>query len=124
MLKIKELRLEKGYTQKELGEKTNTTNKNIWAWENGIASPDISMLIELAKVFDVTVDYLIGNDPDDFSATRTQTIAPMSAALSPDEQELLQYFNELDSEDKRSVLRVARSLSSEKKSRSAGKVAN
>ena len=91
MLKIKDLRIEKGWTQKELAERIQTSNKNVWAWENKISSPDIETLIVLAKVFEVTVDYLIGNS-DDFGVV---TIAPNSAELSADEKEVIKKYRAL-----------------------------
>ncbi|MBQ8425378.1 MAG: helix-turn-helix transcriptional regulator [Clostridia bacterium] len=57
---IKELRLEKGLTQTELAKILNTTQDTISLWELGKSNPDIIFVIELAKYFDVTSDYLLG----------------------------------------------------------------
>ena len=91
MLKIKELREEFGFTQKELAEKVATTNKNIWAYEKGLAQPSIDALIKFAQVFNVSVDYLIGNTND----VETNFVS-QSTDLSRDEQRLLRAFNVLD----------------------------
>lgn len=112
MLKIKDLRVEKMWTQKKLAEEVNTSNKNVWAWENAVSSPDIDMLIKLAQVFDVSVDYLIGNT-DDVNAL---PVAPIHATLPEDERELLSLFRVLSQEDKRGVMRIARSLAGDVKS--------
>ena len=126
MLKIKELRLEKEWTQKELAEKLGTNNKNIWAWENKIASPDIETLKQLAEIFDVTVDYLIGRT-DEFGATSPKTgatfqgqtaqpnnVATMGATLTEKETELLQAFNALGIFEQDSILVQIKALAEKK----------
>ena len=49
-----------GLTQVELAEKINYSDKSISKWESGNGVPDIYTLIQLAEVFGVTVDALIG----------------------------------------------------------------
>ena len=61
MIRLKELRLEKGLNQKELAEIIDTTQRNVSNWENGNSEPDIQMMLKLAKFFEVSVDYLLGN---------------------------------------------------------------
>lgn len=56
---IAELRQSKNITQLELAEKINYSDKAISKWERGESSPDISVLVEIAEVFGVTVDYLV-----------------------------------------------------------------
>lgn len=57
---LKDLRLLSRYTQKELGNIFNVSQRTIHAWENDIQEPDIEMLIKIAQFFDTTVDDLIG----------------------------------------------------------------
>ena len=59
---IKELRKEKGITQKELGEKLNITDKAISKWERGLSFPDITMLNLLAEFFKVDVSELLNGE--------------------------------------------------------------
>ena len=47
--RLKELRIEYGVTQKELGEIVNTTKMGVSHWENGHSEPSITQLISLAK---------------------------------------------------------------------------
>ena len=58
--RIKELRLEKGLTQKQLAEIFNVDQTSIRNWENDINETDFKTLVKLAKFFDVTVGYLLG----------------------------------------------------------------
>lgn len=60
MLKIRELRIEKGVSQKELAEYLGMSAGNLCDWEKGRTEPDINALIRIADYFDESVDYLIG----------------------------------------------------------------
>ena len=59
-MRIKDLRIENGLTQKELAKILQSSDKNIWAYENGVASPPIDILIAYANYFGVSTDYLLG----------------------------------------------------------------
>ena len=56
---IVELRQANNMTQLELAEKLNYSDKTISKWERAESSPDISVLIEIASLFGVTLDYLV-----------------------------------------------------------------
>lgn len=62
--KIGSLRREKGYTQEELAEKLSVSPQAVSKWENDISCPDIMLLPEIAKLFNVTVDALLGCEPE------------------------------------------------------------
>lgn len=59
---IKELRLEQGLTQQELGVKLGFCNQTISFWESGKREPDLDSLIKIAKFFQVSTDFLLGFD--------------------------------------------------------------
>ena len=48
-----------GLTQAELAEKLNLTRQSISKYETGECFPDISILIQLADIFGVTIDELV-----------------------------------------------------------------
>lgn len=56
---ISELRQSNNMTQLELAEKLNYSDKTISKWERAESSPDISVLLEIANLFGVTLDYLV-----------------------------------------------------------------
>jgi transcriptional regulator with XRE-family HTH domain len=58
--RLKELRIEKGLTQEELGELVNLTKANISKYESGKLEPNIDTINYLASFFDVSADYLFG----------------------------------------------------------------
>lgn len=103
MLKIKELRQEKNLSQKELAEKLDTSNKNIWAYENNIATPSVEMLIKIASLFDVSIDYLVGKTTDYVSISNNSQLS----TLSIEEQKLLKAFKQLDARTKARLIEDA-----------------
>ena len=61
-IKIKELRKKKDMTQEKLAEYLNVSFQAVSKWETGAASPDLSMIVPLARLLDVTTDELFGVD--------------------------------------------------------------
>lgn len=62
MLKLKELRENANLTQTELGNHLNLSQRTISAYENATNEPDIQTLIKISKFFNVTIDYLLGQE--------------------------------------------------------------
>lgn len=57
--RISRLRKEKGMSQEALAEKIGVSPQAVSKWENDQSCPDISLLPQLAKLLDVTVDELL-----------------------------------------------------------------
>ena len=62
--RVKELRIENNLTQKQLAEKLQTTNSSVCDWEKGRSQPDLKTLANMAQLFQVSVDYLLGLKDD------------------------------------------------------------
>lgn len=56
---IANLRKSKGWTQVELAEKLNVSDKAVSKWESEAGFPEISQFPVMAKLFNVTIDYLM-----------------------------------------------------------------
>jgi len=56
---ISQLRKEQKLTQSQLAEKLNVTNKAVSKWETGLGAPDISLLGDLSKILNVSVNELL-----------------------------------------------------------------
>lgn len=56
---IKKLRMNKGLTQQELGDKVGVGFRAVSKWESGLTLPDISIISELSKILGVKSDYLL-----------------------------------------------------------------
>ena len=64
-------------TQKELAEILCVTDKAISRWESGIGNPDLNSLPKIAKIFNVSVDYLLSDTnelPIDESSKENQIV--------------------------------------------------
>lgn len=59
---LKELRKEKGWTQEELGEKLYTTSRTVSRWETGTNLPDLTVLVELAEIYEVDIREIINGE--------------------------------------------------------------
>ena len=60
--RLKELRLNSSYLQKEIASSIDVSVRTFQAYEHGDAEPNIQKLIKLADIFHVTLDYLMGRD--------------------------------------------------------------
>lgn len=60
--RIKELREEKGLSQRQLAVEINVSQANISRWENGTQDPSTEWLVNLADYFNVSVDFLLGRE--------------------------------------------------------------
>lgn len=56
---IADLRQANGLTQLELAEKLNYSDKTVSKWERAESTPDVAVLLELATLFGVTLDYFV-----------------------------------------------------------------
>ncbi|MBQ5683006.1 MAG: helix-turn-helix transcriptional regulator [Peptococcaceae bacterium] len=58
--KLKTLRIQRQMTLKDVACRVGVSKSIISAYENGSRRPSYEMLIKLARLFDVTTDYLLG----------------------------------------------------------------
>lgn len=59
--RIKELRMEKGLSQMQLGKLIGVSQKAVDYWERSINEPKSSYIIALVKVFDISFDEFFEN---------------------------------------------------------------
>ncbi len=65
--RILTLRIEYNMTQAELAQKMNIPNKQLISnWERGRNSPSVKQVMDLARIFGVTVEYIIGIEDRDY----------------------------------------------------------
>lgn len=58
--RIKSLREKSNKTQSELAKQLGITRSSVNAWEMGISVPSTQYIVELAQIFHVSTDYLLG----------------------------------------------------------------
>jgi transcriptional regulator with XRE-family HTH domain len=61
-MKISQLRRSSGMTQEELGKRLSVSAQAVSKWENGDSLPDLSLIVQLAEIYDCSTDYLLGRE--------------------------------------------------------------
>lgn len=57
--KLKELRIDKGLSQRKLGEIFSVCNQTISFWETGSREPDLDTLVQISRFFEVEIESLL-----------------------------------------------------------------
>ena len=83
--RIAEMRNNLGITQAELGKKLGVTRSAVNSWEMGLSIPQLKHVIEMAEIFNTTVDSLINSSK--------QVLVDITT-LAPKEQQFI--FNMVD----------------------------
>lgn len=61
--RIRQLRKQNNFSQKQLAKLLNVSNSTICNYETGVSKPDLSILVQLATIFNVSIDYLMDYNP-------------------------------------------------------------
>lgn len=77
--RIKALREARGWTQTEFARKMNMTRNGINSWEQGLSMPSPPSLVDLARLFSVSTDYLLG--VENYSAVNVTGLNEADVAL-------------------------------------------
>lgn len=64
--RIKQIRLNKGYTLEAFGKLFNTSKSNVLRWEQGISLPNKERIKNISKIADITVNELLYGSIDEF----------------------------------------------------------
>ena len=72
--KIIALRKRMNWSQEELAEKLDISRQSVSKWENGSVIPDVEKIIELSRIFDVTLDYLLKPSEIDELSVKTELL--------------------------------------------------
>lgn len=116
--KLKELRKNSALTQQEIAEVIGVDRSSYSYYENGKASPSLQVLIKIAKVFNVTLDYIIFGD-DSKTVQPTTTLSDNYSAytkvdgfvnLSDNEKNLIMYSRLLDADAQADLAEYAEKL--------------
>lgn len=67
---VKALRRQHGFTQEQLAEALGVTVGAVYKWESGQSTPEVKLLVEMADLFEVSVDTLLGYDRQAENAER------------------------------------------------------
>lgn len=70
--KLADLRKRNGFSQEALAEKMGVSRQAVSKWERGESTPDTDTLIELANLYSVSLDVLVGNKSSDTEKNTTK----------------------------------------------------
>ncbi|MCP4163138.1 MAG: helix-turn-helix transcriptional regulator [Deltaproteobacteria bacterium] len=87
--KLKELRLEKGWTQEELADSLKIHRMRVSVYERGKATPETKVLIKMSEIFNVSLDYLVFGNKEGQKGK-------VSPTADIKDRDLLRQFEELD----------------------------
>jgi len=85
---IKRIRLEKNMTQEQLAAKLSVSAQAVSKWETAASYPDVSILVPLSKVLEVSLDELFDNDTVTMSDTSRRIIQMLYSAEEEEHFEL------------------------------------
>lgn len=107
-IRLKNLRIQNGYTQKEMAENLGTSQPSYQNWEKGTRKPSRITLQKIANFFNVSTDYLLGKtdipDPDldiDLDSAIDNSVAYDGTPITDHDREIIKnYLNEYFSNKK------------------------
>lgn len=95
---LKELRKAKNLTQEQLAEKLNISGRTVSRWETGNSMPDISLLVELAEFYNVSIPEIIDGERK-------------SGTMEKDVKEIAEKMSDYAGTEKETLIKNIRSLS-------------
>ena len=91
---LKELRKEMGITQEEFAEKLDVSSRTISRWETGANMPDISLLVNIAEIFNVSIPEIInGERKSEIMEKETKKVAEAMSDYATAEKEFESAYN-------------------------------
>lgn len=71
--RIKEIRAQRGMTQKELARRISKSKSAVCGYESEAQAPPLDVLVSIASVLNVSLDYLVGFEKEDTISLRSLT---------------------------------------------------
>lgn len=111
--RLRRLRIEKGFTLDDIARMLKTTSATISRYERDKIEPNIETLKKLSKIFNISIDYLVGNDYDNFFDL--VLIAKQIEELTEEQKEIIEvlinYFRDINKSKKKGIKRVDKDFS-------------
>lgn len=81
--RLKALRTQKGWSQRELARRINRSANIVWRLEANLQQPTLDILLSFAALFNVSLDYLGGlKDKRDLSPEQEKTLSLLAKSFS------------------------------------------
>ena len=85
-MNLKEIRKARGLSQRDVADKLGCSPNVYSRYERGERQPSIDILIDLSHIFEVTVDYLVGNREIESTSLSKYELELIKEARSADER--------------------------------------
>ena len=85
-MNLKEIRIKKGLTQRQVADYIGCAPSVYSRYETGDREPSIDILMQLSRYLNVTIDYMVGNEPPSDDGLTNYEIALISAARAADDR--------------------------------------
>lgn len=109
-MRLKEVRKASGLTQREVATYVGVNQNTYSYWENGKTKIDSESIAKLAKLFNVSIDYLLDGSP---CKTNIENFISEKPAVRSDHEKLLGVYDSLDEQSKNQLMSVAYLLMSQ-----------
>lgn len=117
--RLKNLRLSNNLTMENLGAQFSVTKQTISRWESGDRLPPLNVTYNIAKYFNVSIDYLVGLTDNNINTIQNTTSDTLKdPILSEKHEKLIKLFDTLDSHNQGALLERATMLSEEQRKKS------
>lgn len=90
--RIKSLREKNNLTQTALAKKLSVTRSSVNAWEMGVSVPSTALIVDIARLFHISTDYLLG-----IEETSSVDVSQLNEKEIMLVYELVEYFKSLKS---------------------------
>lgn len=109
---LKMLREKNGYSQQQLADILHLSKNSISHYELGVCMPSIDVLINIADVFDVSLDYLLGRSSVNISKKLLEKAIDKNVTVS----KFLETVLLLDKDHRNDLLKMLKYISKDNKS--------
>lgn len=103
-MRLKEVRKASGLTQREVATYVGVNQNTYSYWETGKTKIDSESIAKLAKLFNVSIDYLLDGSP---CKTNIENFISEKPAVRSDHEKLLGVYDSLDEQSKNQLMSVA-----------------
>lgn len=105
--RMKEIRIEKGLTQRQIADSIGVTYQHISQYERGLRTPKMNTIRKIAEALGVDVWEIIGFNDIDYEP---MPASPTEAEANPEEAELITIYHGLNDRGKAVLMGTARGL--------------
>lgn len=107
MTSLKDARKRTGMTQAQVSQQSGIPLGTLRRWEQGVNEPDMDSIIQLADLYGVSTDELLGST---FWRGRAEHVEYQGDDLATDEHELVALYRSMDATKRAALLNVARAM--------------